>query len=635
MKGRDRIDSLWHLPLLLGLMVLLSAAGLVWFVTKAAENEQLAVRQELASSYRRSLSEPVQQAEAGWQQRAVFFSTRRLHTPESLFRDFVEMFRTADPTAVTALIVYDATGTPLYPAPTPFTNLAPSEADSPDYLRLNAARSHIDAAQQADQIAEAITLCQRLIKAKSEVSLDTATEDLRADIRLLMATLQHQSHAFGLPEARSFLQWAAGSSGLSSAARIRVLETAVAHAERLRAMDADLTRELDYAKGLLEAERLAAAYVSLPVDHVIVPSANARVLVLDGKPVVQVSCLIEGRRVVMLRNAADAASDFLPLLNSADKGGLDVLIRDAEGHRVLGPERHATTSFLTMPLRAAYGGWTVELIPKPGGLLTEAAGRSVRFYAWSGVGVVLLILFAGILIWRQLTRQIELNSLKSDFIATLAHELKTPVASTHALVDTLLDGRALNPEQHTEYLQLISQENARLSTLVDSFLDFSRMEKGERPFDMQPVNPADIATSAATAMQHTVEQRSCRLSQNIATDLPIITADRDAMITVLTNLLDNATKATYDHTGELELSVFQEPGAVCFSVRDNGVGLTCQQQRRVFDRFYRADAALTRQSEGCGLGLSIVKAIVSAHDGTVQVESAPGKGSTFTVRLTP
>ena len=124
----------------------------------------------------------------------------------------------------------------------------------------------------------------------------------------------------------------------------------------------------------------------------------------------------------------------------------------------------------------------------------------------------------------------------------------------------------------------------------------------------------------------------CRLETDLAEDLPEIPADHDAIVTVLINLLDNACKYTADDK-RIRLSVFREANEVCFAVSDNGIGMSRRQVRRVFESFYQADDSLSRSAEGCGLGLSIVRFIVNAHKGHIEVESLSGKGSTFTVRL--
>ncbi|MHC4213851.1 MAG: sensor histidine kinase [Planctomycetota bacterium] len=226
----------------------------------------------------------------------------------------------------------------------------------------------------------------------------------------------------------------------------------------------------------------------------------------------------------------------------------------------------------------------------------------------------------------------KLNRLKNDFIATVTHELKTPLASMRVLVDTLLEGNYKEQHQATEYLQLIARENERLSNLIDNFLTFSRMERNKQAFDMLEVSPTLIANRAAEAVRTKFEQGNCAFDTAVDENLPTVLADQDAMVTALINLLDNSYKYSYDDK-QIKLSVYAEVGSVCFRVADNGIGMSHRAIRRIFERFYQADQTLSRRAQGCGLGLSIVKFIVDAHNGSINLESKPNKGSVFTIKL--
>lgn len=198
------------------------------------------------------------------------------------------------------------------------------------------------------------------------------------------------------------------------------------------------------------------------------------------------------------------------------------------------------------------------------------------------------------------------------------------------LVDTLLEGNYRDQQQVTEYLQMTSQENERLSRLIDNFLSFSRMERNKQAFEFTRTNPAVIAGAAAEAVKTKFGNGRCDFKLTIKEDLPCIMADRDAIVTVLVNLLDNAYKYSHDDK-KIELKVDNKNGQVCFSVTDNGIGMPGRAVRKIFNRFYQVDRSLARRAEGCGLGLSIAKFIVDAHKGSISVESKPGEGSTFTI----
>jgi signal transduction histidine kinase len=246
--------------------------------------------------------------------------------------------------------------------------------------------------------------------------------------------------------------------------------------------------------------------------------------------------------------------------------------------------------------------------------------------------VVLLILASGAIAAQAVGRQIRLDRLKNVFIATVTHELKTPLSSMRVLVDTLLEGNYEGEQTVNEYLRLISRENERLSHLIDNFLTFSRMERNKQAFEISVVSPVEIANAAAEAVRAKFDMNNVRFNVTMDKPLPMVQGDKDAMVTVLVNLLDNSYKYS-GNDKDIEMRVYSGNGSVCFSVKDNGIGMTRRQAKKAFDRFYQADTSLARRTEGAGLGLSIVKFIVDAHNGRIDVKSEPGKGSVFTVKL--
>ncbi|MEN6385466.1 MAG: HAMP domain-containing sensor histidine kinase, partial [Phycisphaerales bacterium] len=289
---------------------------------------------------------------------------------------------------------------------------------------------------------------------------------------------------------------------------------------------------------------------------------------------------------------------------------------------------------LEMPLSSQYSpDLKIALYPKNDNFLVEFAGKRKLMYLWTVSIVIIAMLSVTALAGRNIFRQAKFNKLKNDFIATITHELKTPLSSMRVLVDTLLEGKCKDKQHETEYLQLISKENARLSRLIDNFLTFSRMERNKQVFDFCPVSPAEIAKAAAEAVHAKFENAGVNFKVDIAKPLPTIIADKDAITTVLVNLLDNAYKYSYDNK-QIELKVFLENSDICFAVKDNGIGLTGRQMKKIFERFYQVDTSLSRRAEGAGLGLSIIKFIVDAHKGKINVESKIGKGSQFSVMLT-
>ena len=285
--------------------------------------------------------------------------------------------------------------------------------------------------------------------------------------------------------------------------------------------------------------------------------------------------------------------------------------------------------FLSFNPSGFFPDWKIEVYFRQG-VFAAATRQQQVVYFWIAILVIVFMTLLVIFSARAILRQAKMNRLKNDFIATVTHELKTPLSSMRVLVDTILQGNYEEEKTATEYMKLISKENARLSRLIDNFLTFSRMERNKQAFNLIKIAPAKIAESAVEAMRTKFNNENCRFNVAIDENLPFVLADKDAMITVLVNLLDNAYKYSYDDK-QIELKVFGDEAGVCFSVKDNGIGMTRRQMRKIFDRFYQADSSLARSVEGTGLGLSIVKFIIDAHKGEIEVESKPGKGSEFRV----
>jgi signal transduction histidine kinase len=339
-----------------------------------------------------------------------------------------------------------------------------------------------------------------------------------------------------------------------------------------------------------------------------------------------------GKSYLLLKNAKEFSSDFDSSGTDFEELDISYRITDSFGSYACGLENPEKAAFLTIPLGKLFPSWNVEIHFRDKDIFETTANKQKVIYLWTGLLAIAVMVAAGLLATKVVGKQIRINKLKNDFIATVSHELKTPLASMRVLVDTLLEGSYRNQQQVTEYLQLVSKENERLSGLIDNFLTFSRMERNKQAFAMARTSPAAIARDAAEAVKTKFSLGKCKFEMNIREDLPQVTADRDAMVTVLINLLDNAYKYSYDNK-QIKLRVAHENSFICFYVSDKGRGMSRRATRRIFNRFYQADRSLSRHAEGCGLGLSIAKFIVDAHKGTISVESKPGKGSTFTVKL--
>lgn len=664
--SKNSSGQLWWVILLLATAVILPTVCLLWFMTQAVENVRMAARQILIDEYGRRVADLAGAVDEVWAKRTMGIETRGDSNAVEAFASLM----LDGPTAEGAL-VYDGSGELAYPIldsssiepepPEEFTevwelefaegnfaeaaniyvNLAAATEDEclRRKARLGAARCY----RKRGLIEMARIHCEGAGYDGISPKMSGASVSLAAKARVMLAEMLKDEPVGSLALARlvdTASNYEPDSTStyflpMDSGTRIFIQSKAIQLVEESPDPNVRELRPLiEKAKNLLAAERVSAAAAQRYSEGVLLrqwaPESMHR---LDVSGDIYGSYRQAADRGFLLLWSADRVRrDFGAFEDKFGDSDVTYEVLDDAGRLLTGREHPTGEPFVRASLGSHFPGWQVRLYFRDADVLEKAASRQAAIYIWAGVLVTVLILAAGGFAAQALGRQMKLNRLKNDFIATVSHELKTPLASMRVLADTLLDGNYKDQQQATEYLELICKENRRLSGLIDNFLTFSRMERNKRAFDMSPTGPADIARAAADAVKTKFAQCGCHLRIEIAEDLPDVQADRDAMVTVLVNLLDNACKYSYDDK-QIELKAFAEDGLVCFSVNDNGIGMTRRQIKKIFDRFYQADRSLSRRAEGCGLGLSIAKFIVDAHKGTITVDSKPGRGSTFMVRL--
>lgn len=247
--------------------------------------------------------------------------------------------------------------------------------------------------------------------------------------------------------------------------------------------------------------------------------------------------------------------------------------------------------------------------------------------------------------FNRMAHQLEqIETRRRQLIGDVAHELRTPLSSIKSVMEGLQDG-VLPAEPET--FASVEREVSRLQRIVRDLEELSRAEVGKLSMEMAPTNPADFVLTAVERLRLQFADKNVRLNEDIPPDLPQVEADTARMTQVMLNLLGNALQYT-PPGGEVSVQCLASDNQVTASgepppiierrllitVKDNGIGLTAEQQGRIFERFYRVDESRARTGGGSGIGLTISKHIVAAHHGYLTVASAgPGKGSTFTVWL--
>jgi signal transduction histidine kinase len=229
-------------------------------------------------------------------------------------------------------------------------------------------------------------------------------------------------------------------------------------------------------------------------------------------------------------------------------------------------------------------------------------------------------------------REVRVAELKSNFVASVSHDLKTPLALIQLFAETLELGRVRTPERAQEYYRIINGESKKLTRLIENILDFSRMEAGLRPYRMEPADLSQSVKKVLARMETQFEQGHFSVTTRVDADLPRVLADEGAAEQAIENLLANAMK----YSGEakaIEVVATRANGHIVISVTDHGIGISRREQGRIFRKFYRVTQELGGGPQGTGLGLAIVDHTMRGHGGFVRVESEPERGSTFSLHF--
>jgi len=233
-----------------------------------------------------------------------------------------------------------------------------------------------------------------------------------------------------------------------------------------------------------------------------------------------------------------------------------------------------------------------------------------------------------VLVLHEITDLRRLERVRQDFVANVSHEFRTPLTAIQGFAETLLAGALDDPANRRRFVEIIREHSMRLARLTQDLLKLSRIEAGQLKLDFRPVSVSQLIESCVETAQLKAVPRQLALHVNLPEQLPSARGDSNTLQEVLQNLLDNALQYT-PAGGKIEVSASSSNGHVVVTVADTGIGIPQAEQARIFERFYRVDAARSREAGGTGLGLSIARHIMEAHGGRLWVESAVGEGSRF------
>ncbi len=326
----------------------------------------------------------------------------------------------------------------------------------------------------------------------------------------------------------------------------------------------------------------------------------------------------DGAKTSSIGTSADATANLMDLQ-------YDRILR--RGSREAGRSRNASLE---------WGRWVLSARHHAGSLETVVNRARWRNLAVTG-GILLLMLATVLALIRYTQRAQKLADLQMDFVAGVSHELRTPLTVIHTAAYNLRGRVAQDPARVARYGALIQQESERLRELVERVLRFAGAQAGQVIRDRELVSIEDIIDESLAASSSVLDSANCRVEKEVQPDLPPVLADAVALKHAFINLISNAAKYGCEGNNWIGISAITSGGAdrsgIEVRVADHGPGIPEAEQARIFEPFYRGRRAVQAQTHGTGLGLSLVKGIVEAHEGSIELESGPGQGTVFTMRL--
>ena len=329
----------------------------------------------------------------------------------------------------------------------------------------------------------------------------------------------------------------------------------------------------------------------------------------EGKPV---------RVIARIRPDLLRAAVLDPRLAGSDK--LEVIAEN----RATGP--------WSQRLPEALRFWVLQ--PTSAFVIRQQSSVITQKLTYTGLNMLTLgtLLAAIAFVIRAIRREVELSELKTNFVADVSHELKTPLALIRMFGETLQQGRVATAEKRQEYYTIIARESTRLTNLINNILDFARIDSGRKQYTLQTIDLAAVVRDTYESYRFQLEHQGFEHRLTVSDSLPAVSADPEAVAQALVNLMSNAAKYSEDDRFlEVEVSPDTRRGknGVVIAVHDRGIGISPEDREHLFEGFYRASDARVRRQRGVGLGLALVKHIMDGHNGWLDVESRLVKGSTF------
>ena len=340
--------------------------------------------------------------------------------------------------------------------------------------------------------------------------------------------------------------------------------------------------------------------------------------------------------VVAWHDIGRIVKDTMPALFAEGASPARVNVVDEDGRIIFGPPLRSGDFTVAVRFPTTLYGWRVQVSPSASDELTA------RVRSRTLLEQIMVLLSCGVLVLGMTTillaawRERRISAMKSEFVANVSHELKTPLALVRMFAEMLQSGRVASEEKKVEYLDIIVSESERLSSLIENVLDFARVERGRQAYEFAEGSVAEAVTKAVGVYRHRAEREGVELTVDVQAGLPLANIDERAIQLAVINYIDNALKYA-PGTGVVAVKASYEDSSIVVRVQDRGPGVPPEDRERIFERFVRGSTARAHGSErpvrGSGIGLALVKHIAQSHGGMAWVDTAPGGGASFAMRI--
>jgi signal transduction histidine kinase len=409
---------------------------------------------------------------------------------------------------------------------------------------------------------------------------------------------------------------------------------------------------VDDIQGLID-KKLELWRMAEAVRHNILPSIKEKLENLNSdNPQVQKSAFeFEGNDILVLlipleRNGSGAYEEFLsslvrignlteaidPLVKENPPPGVSLLLRSTLSDKIVFGDTEASpgSPVLTDFFPENFPPWRLELYQTGGGETGFFLYKNIFF--WTILALLFILFFGSGLIIRTIIHEVNLLNLKSEFIASVSHEFKTPLTSIAGITERFLDDEVKDPGKALEYYRILRHDSERLTRLVKNVLDFTKIEEGKREYKLESTDIVELVRREVGSFQKENKSDGFKVGIEMADDIPPVFVDEETMSQALRNILDNAAKFSGQEK-EINVQIVHKERSAEITVKDRGIGIPDNEQKRIFEKFYRGKQASSVSPTGTGLGLTLVKHIMDAHGGNIIVQSQPGEGSCVSLIL--